>query len=109
MSAYGIPGDDSCLEGEVVREPPSLLVVMQDDAVVIENLLSEKLKMDHIASIRHTIKSLSWHSQNYGDVSKSDWCPTCNRDHDVFTLFSLIDFHFDHMEVFAKIGSSTEP
>lgn len=108
MSAYGISGDDSCLKGEVVKEPPSLLVVMQDDAVVIENLLSEKLKMDHIASIRHTIKSLSWHGQNHGDVSNSYWCSSCKRDHDVFTLFSLIDVHFDHVEVFAKMEFSNK-
>ncbi|KAL7529741.1 hypothetical protein ACHAXR_004937, partial [Thalassiosira sp. AJA248-18] len=90
MSVYGIPGDYGCTEVDVVREPPSYLVIMQDDALGIGNVLTEELKMSHVASIQHTVKSLSWHRHSDCDKSLSR----------VVTLFSLIDIHFDHMEVY---------
>ena len=87
----------SCGEESAVKELPSFLVVMQDEAIAIETVLTEKLRMSHLASIRHSIKSLSWHSSSdaYEQCSPDESC------HDAVTLFSWIDIHFDHMEVYA--------
>jgi GPI mannosyltransferase 3 len=83
--------DDSCMDkNNDVKEPPSFLVVMQDDAKHIENVLREKLQMSHLASIRHTIKSVALHDSS------------ANHDDTTITLFSMIDIHFDHIEVFIK-------
>jgi phosphatidylinositol glycan class B len=91
MSAYGISGDDDCAEvNAAVKGPPSFLIIMQDDVVDTGKVLTEKLNMTHVASIRHSVKHLSWHNQS--DFSA----------HDVVTLFSLIDIHFDHMEVYSS-------
>ena len=85
------------------RDIPSFLVMMQDDAVNIESFLVDQLKMTHEASIRHTIKSLSWHRQDQCDSSNDGQCPKQETRHDPLTLFSRIDIHFDHMEVYKSL------
>lgn len=90
INAYNLSVDDDD-GGGTIREKPSFLVLMQDDAEKIGSFLTDDLKMSHAASIRHKIKSLSWHRQD-----------TCIHEtqHDALTLFSRIDIHFDHMEVY---------
>ena len=107
MSAYGHLVDGDCIEEDTMKVPPSFLVVMQDDAVIIESVLMEKLKMSHVASIRHTIKSLSWHTRAPYNASDHEQCPSHERCHEVVTLFSRIDIHFDHMEVYRGEKMST--
>jgi phosphatidylinositol glycan class B len=97
MSAYGHSVDGGCIEDAMVRPPPTFLVVMQDDAEVIGSVLMEKLEMSHVASIRHTVKSLSWKGSPYNANC------TYGRCHDVATLFSTIDVHFDHFEIYRSL------
>lgn len=94
-------GEDNgvCDEGDDARAPPSVVVVMQDDAKIIDIVLLEKLKMSHIASIRHTVKAISWHDKG-SNASGHEKTPSYNRYHDAITLFSMIDIHFDHFEVY---------
>lgn len=91
-------GDGSCNNGAnedcpsnysstSARELPHFLVVMEDDALKIADTLINTHGMSHLRSIRHAIKSLSWHS-------------SVSSCHDAFTLFSLIDVCFDHIEVY---------
>ena len=87
--------NDSCRDESSLKEVPSFLVVMQDEARVIENVMTEKLRMSHLASIRHSIKSLSWHASN-----AHEQCTPDELCYDAVTLFSWIDVHFDHMEVY---------
>lgn len=101
ISAYGFSVDGDRMEDDTVKVPPSFLIVMHDDAVVIESVLIEKMKMSHVASIRHTIKSLSWHDRAPRNDSDREKCPSHERYHGVVTLFSAIDIHFDHIEVYA--------
>ena len=108
MSAYGHSVDGDCIEEDTVKAQPSFLVVMEDDAVIIESVLTEKLKMSHVASIRHTIKFLSWHSRAPYNASDHEKCPSLERCHEVVTLFSRINIHFDHMEVYSGEKMSTE-
>ncbi|EED91619.1 dolichyl-phosphate-mannose-glycolipid alpha-mannosyltransferase [Thalassiosira pseudonana CCMP1335] len=87
-------GDDlsSCSGGLGTTETPTFVALMQDDASKIDNQLSSVLGMSHIASIRHTVKYLSWHDRQP--------CTHSPRCHDVVSLFSLVDIHFDHIEVY---------
>ncbi|KAL3815480.1 hypothetical protein ACHAXA_000717 [Cyclostephanos tholiformis] len=100
MSAYGHSLDGSCIEEAMMKAPPSFLVVMQDDAEVIESLLMKKLKMSHVASIRHTIKSLSWNKRATYNATDLEKCPPHGRCPKVFTIFSTIDVHFNHLEIY---------
>jgi hypothetical protein len=102
MSAYGHSVDGGCIEEATVKPPPSFLVVMQDEADVIESVLMNKLEMSHVASIRHTIKSLSWNKRAPYNPTDDEKC-THGRCHDVVTLFSTIDVHFDHMEIYGNL------
>ena len=108
-STYGISdpggdGDDSCMLADSVKEAPSFLVVMQEYAAVIDHILTEKLKMSHAGSIQHTVKSLSFHRKNHHDTTISHQCLSNEAScHDVFNLLSLIDVHFDHIEVYKRI------
>lgn len=88
-----------CDEDDDARAPPSGVVVMQDDAEIIDIALLEKLKMSHIASIRHTIKTISWHDK-ISNASGHEKTPSYNKYHDAITLFSMIDIHFDHFELY---------
>lgn len=89
-----------CDENDLAIAPPSFVVVMQDDAAIIDIALLEKLNMSHVASMRHTIKSISWHDKDSNDASLEE-NPSHNRYHDAITLFSMIDIHFDHFEVYS--------
>lgn len=107
-SVYGVShdDDDGCTEEDTIKDSPSFLVVMQNDAAVIDNVLTGNLGMSRVASVRHTVKSLSWHRQTHHDVSSSSGqCMSNEKCHDVVTLFSLVDIHFDHMDVFFKSHS----
>ncbi len=108
VSAYGDSVGGDCNEEGAVKVSPSFLVVMQDDAAVIESVLMEKLKMSHVASIRHTIESLSWHTKAPYNASDHEKCPSDERCHEVVTLFSMIDIHFEHMEVYRGEKMSTK-
>ncbi|KAL3794326.1 hypothetical protein ACHAW5_009886 [Stephanodiscus triporus] len=101
ISTYGYSVDGDRMEVDTVKVPPSFLIAMHDDAVVIESALIEKMKMSHVASIRHTIKSLSWRDRAPRNDSDHEKCPSHERYHGIVTLFSIIDIHFDHIEVYA--------
>ncbi|KAL7551850.1 hypothetical protein ACHAWF_015051 [Thalassiosira exigua] len=110
MSSYSVSGGESCLEFgkscmdiDTVKEIPQYLVVMQDDAVLISDVLTIELNMSHVASIPHTVKYLSWHISTDWEASKKSQSHSSERDHDVITLLSVIDIHFDHMEIFQKV------
>ena len=75
-----------------VRELPSFLAVMQDGDAAMGDAMTEKLRMSHVGSFRHTVKSVSWYRNDNQYPSH----------YDVVTLLSLIDVHFDHMEVFSR-------
>lgn len=92
--------DSSCSEHGIEKDPPSFLVVMQDDVTEIESWLRENLNMYHLASIRHTVKSLSWHNRSEAEYASQE-----GRRHNAVTLFHLVDIHFDHMEVFSRVVS----
>ena len=99
-SVYDHAVDGDRMEDDTVKLPPSFLIVMHDDAVVIESVLIEKMKMSHVASIRHTIKLLSWHDKAPRNASDNKKCSSHERYHGVVTLFSRIEIHFDHIEVY---------
>ena len=89
-----------CDGNDVAIAPPSFVVVMQDDAAIIDIALLEKLNMSHVTSIRHTVKAISWHDK-VSNASGHEKTPSYNRYHDAITLFSMIDIHFDHIEVYS--------
>ena len=86
--------DGSCVNGEGavnVKEVPSYIVIMEDDAVKVEEVLTKDMQMSHEANIRHTIKSLTWHD------------PSSRNIDTIVTIFSSIDVHFDHFVVYKQI------
>ncbi|KAL9188620.1 hypothetical protein ACHAXT_006998 [Thalassiosira profunda] len=93
-SAYGIAGEESCTEAGNIKEPPTFVVVMQDHAEAVDQVLTRELKMSHAGSVRHAVKSISWHTP--------DSCSSDGRCHDVVTSFTSIDVHFDHMEIYYR-------
>eukprot|EP00804_Cyclotella_cryptica_P017924 CCRYP_001290-RA/>CCRYP_001290-RA protein AED:0.03 eAED:0.03 QI:67/1/1/1/0/0/3/25/738 len=96
--------NDQCIDKQCEehrsKEIPNFIVVMQDDAVKIEKILFHVLGMHHVASIRHTIKSLSWHRKKYticeNPSSETAFC------HDAVTVLSLFDIDFEHIEVYQQ-------
>lgn len=72
------------------KQMPSFVVIMQDDALKIEGLLTEKWSATRVASIRHSVASMSWHKKEPHNI-------------DALSLFSLIDIHFEHMEVYSTL------
>ena len=86
--------DGSCVNKEKavnVTEVPSYIVIMEDDALKVKEVLTKDMQLSHEANIRHTIKSLTWHDPSSRDIDT------------VVTIFSLIDIHFDHMVVYKQI------
>lgn len=100
--AYELSDDDDDRIGRDLKwEKPSFIVVMEEDAKKIGNFLTDKLNMSHAISIRHTIKSLSLHRQETQcDAFNVGQCSLQETRHYILTLFSWIDVHFDHMEVY---------
>jgi len=105
-SAYGLNSvDSSCIEDNssvdgscvnkeedvFVEEVPSYIVIMEDDALKVREVLTKDMQLSHEANIRHTIKSLTWHDPSRRDIDT------------VVTIFSFIDLHFDHMVVYKQI------
>lgn len=76
---------------------PSFVVVMQDEAEKIHHILHE-LGMRHAGSIKHAIKSLTLHHSDSSTCSS-----TSHICHDAFTMLSLVDIHFVHMEVYQLV------
>jgi len=86
--------DGSCVNKEedvFVEEVPSYIVIMEDDALKVREVLTKDMQLSHEANIRHTIKSLTWHDPSRRDIDT------------VVTIFSFIDLHFDHMVVYKQI------
>mmetsp|Transcript_13651 Transcript_13651/g.29149 ORF Transcript_13651/g.29149 Transcript_13651/m.29149 type:complete len:830 (+) Transcript_13651:248-2737(+) len=79
---------------------PTFLVVMQNEAATISSLI-EDWGMEHLGSIRHSISSLSRHNRH-----NHEYCLTSVEDgraicHNPITFFSLIDVHFEHIEIYS--------
>ena len=84
-------GASSCTESQhkkPSKQIPSFVIIMQEDASKSEELLFGKWNATLVASVRHSIASISWHKQ------------TRNND-ESFSLLSLIDINFDHMEIYS--------
>lgn len=71
------------------KQKPSFVVITQDDASKAEGILLDKWNATRVASVRHSITSISWHR------------PT--RNSDVLSLLSLLDIHFEHMEIYSTL------
>lgn len=92
---------DSREDGQCSMNPnkniPTFIAMMQDDAAKTSYKLKE-LGMSHVASIKHTINALAWHQSNNSNCDfNSDEISIC---HNAFTILSLVDVHFEHMEVY---------
>lgn len=104
-SAYSFPSIDgacedednnhSCTNDDTKKAVPSFVVIMREDALKVEALLLDKWNATRVASVRHSIASISRHKQQM-QHSK-------HYSHDVLSVFSLIDIHFEHMEVYTTI------
>lgn len=96
--------NDTQSEERGLNETPDFVVVMQHNAVKIENILFNVLGMRHVASIRHTIKSFSWHQQENticeNRSSKTAFC------HDAATVLSFIQIDFEHVEIYQQSNYS---
>ena len=121
-STYSVSGGgtkgDVCMEKEdndcplssesaKARQIPNFMIMMQNDAVEIDDELTGSLGMHHVASIRHSIKSLSLHLRKDRSASHNPYYSHClsqgiqeRRCHAPATLFSFIDVHFEHMEIY---------
>lgn len=79
------------------KDIPDFIVVMQDEAARIDHGLN-RLGMRNVGSVKHTIKSLSLHQSNIPP------CSSTFRDksicHDSFTILSLLDIQFQHIEIY---------
>ena len=83
--------DETC--GETLKiVSPSYIVMMKEHSERIHGTLTEQMNMVQVASIPHTIKSLSWH----GNGNKTS--------PDSHALFSFVDIHFDTIKVYEKEG-----
>lgn len=83
-----------------LRKLPEYLVVMQNEAATISALI-EDWGMEHLGSIRHSISSLSRHDRHnhvHCLTSVEDDRAVC---HNPVTFFSLIDVHFEHIEIYS--------
>ena len=82
----------SCTESQSnvpSKQIPSFVVIMQEDASKTEELLLGKWNATRVASVRHSITSISWHKQT--------------RNIDVLSLLSLLDIHFEHIEIYSTL------
>lgn len=95
-------GEQCSLGQEGNKEIPSFVVVMQNEALHINGRLKEH-GMRHVVSIKHTIKSLALHRSVKRACDAASEGPIC---HDAFTILSLVDVNFEHIEVY-DIGSHT--
>ena len=90
-------GDEQCvlqeLENSGYKEIPTFLVIMGNDAAKVRDELT-RLDMNHVASIRHAIKFLTWH--HHGD-SASRQTSTYS---DALEIPFLVDMHFDYIEIY---------
>ena len=79
------------------RAIPTFVAVMQNEASKIDDKLI-RLGMSHVASIRHSIKSLAWHQTNR-QVCRNDFDPHLTN-HGTTTVLSLVDINYEHVEVY---------
>eukprot|EP00985_Skeletonema_marinoi_P000262 scaffold79_cov107-Skeletonema_marinoi.AAC.1 len=70
------------------KQIPSFVVIMQDDASKIEVLLTDKWNATRVASVRHSVASISWHEDTHNDV---------------LSFLSLIDIHFEHIDIYSTV------
>ena len=70
------------------KQIPSFVVIMQDDASKIEVLLTDKWNATRVASVRHSVASISWHEETHNDV---------------LSFLSLIDIHFEHIDIYSTL------
>lgn len=99
-SAYATPLEGECNHEDSIDTPsytesqhkriPSFVIIMQEDASTTEELLFGKWNATLVASVRHSITSISWHRQT--------------RNNDELSLLSLIDIHFEHMEIYSTLA-----
>jgi phosphatidylinositol glycan class B len=83
----------SCTSDDTKKAVPSFVVIMREDAVKVEGLLVDKWKATRVASIRNSIASISPHKQQMQH----------SKQFDVLSVLSLIDIHFEHMEIYTTI------
>ena len=81
------------LEKVSYKEVPTFLVIMEDDAAKISDKLTE-LNMSHVTSIRHAIKSLTWHLHSDSDSRQT------STYSDTFEIPALVDIHFDRINIY---------
>lgn len=72
------------------KQTPSFVVIMQNDALKIEGLLTGRWNATRVASVKHSVAFISWHKKQ-------------QRNTDVLSLFSLIDIHFELIEVYSTL------
>jgi phosphatidylinositol glycan class B len=72
------------------KQMPTFVVIMQDDALKIEGLLTGRWNATRVASVKHSVASISLHKKQPLNT-------------DVLSLFSLIDIHFEHIEVYSTL------
>lgn len=80
---------ETCGETLKIRSP-SYIVMMKEQGERIHGALTKQMNMKHVATIPHTIKSISWHGNE--------------TSQDSHALFSLINIHFDTIKVYEKEG-----
>ena len=81
---------DTCGEKSKIHSP-SYIVMMKEHGDRIHGTLTKQMNMVQVASIPHTIKSISWHGNE--------------TSLDSYALFSFIDIHFDTIVVYEKEGT----